>query len=103
MNTPIDINEIRPEGNENWRVLRLTRQGPVNFTCRIVRDTCSNFHIHENWDECFFVVAGVVSIDLAYSRHCLRPGQFLVVPSGVVHRSRVVGEATILVLDQEPS
>jgi mannose-6-phosphate isomerase-like protein (cupin superfamily) len=100
MNTPIDTDALRAAISRDWHAETLTTQGGVNLKFRVMRNTCSEFHTHEEWDECFFVLSGVVTIDLANSSHELSAGKFFVVPRGASHRSRVQGEATLLVLDQ---
>lgn len=88
-----------------WRIRRPGSPTPwppttgVNLKFRVMRGTVADFHVHADGPECFFVLSGIVTIDTDGASVTLEPGQFLEVPAGVRHRSRVEGEATVLVFD----
>lgn len=71
----------------------------VNLKFRVMRGTTADFHVHPNSPECFFVLSGTVNIDIESDSVTLSAGQFFEVPAGKSHRSRVEGEATLLVFD----
>jgi len=98
MQPPVDTLEIQRNHPENWFAQRLTSHNGVNLKFRVMRGTVGDFHEHTS-SECFFVLTGTVMIDLDSESVALAPGQFFEVPAGVRHRSRVSGEATLLVFD----
>ena len=60
------------------------------------------FHVHEDSDDFFLVLAGEVTIDRADGESvALGPGQLCVVPAGVTHRPRAESETHVLLI--EPS
>jgi mannose-6-phosphate isomerase-like protein (cupin superfamily) len=60
-----------------------------------------HWHVHPDSDDFFLVLAGQLEIDLEDGMVSLSPGQLYVVPRGVRHRPRALGEAHILLI--EPS
>jgi mannose-6-phosphate isomerase-like protein (cupin superfamily) len=58
-----------------------------------------HWHKHDNDDEFFYVVEGELLIDLEGRAVALKPGQGLVVPKGVTHRTRAPGRTVILMVE----
>ena len=62
-----------------------------------------HWHKHDNDDEFFYVVEGLLLIDLRDQSPDrtveLKPGQGLVIPHGVVHRTRALKRTTILMVE----
>jgi len=57
------------------------------------------WHSHPETDDFFLVLDGHLTIDLEDRSVELAPGELFVVPSGVEHRPRADGEATILLIE----
>jgi mannose-6-phosphate isomerase-like protein (cupin superfamily) len=57
------------------------------------------WHAHPGTDDFFLVLDGRLTIDLRDRSIELGPGELFVVPSGVEHRPRADGEATILLIE----
>jgi len=58
-----------------------------------------HWHKHDVDDEFFYVVEGELSIDLEDRTIDLRPRQGMVVPKGVVHRTRASQRTVILMVE----
>jgi mannose-6-phosphate isomerase-like protein (cupin superfamily) len=59
-----------------------------------------HWHVHPDSDDFFLVLAGALEIDLEDgSMVSLSPGQLYVVPRGVQHRPRAIGEAHIVLIE----
>ena len=59
-----------------------------------------HWHVHPDSDDFFLVLQGSLEIDLeGGSTVALAPGQLYVVPKGVRHRPRAIGEAHILLIE----
>ena len=58
-----------------------------------------HWHKHDNDDEFFYTVEGLLLIDLEGKTIELKPGQGFVVPRGVVHRTRAPHRTTILMVE----
>ncbi len=59
------------------------------------------WHLHENEDELFLVLRGVLQLELRDGTVTLRPGEFFIVPRGVEHRP--VAEEEVHLLMFEPA
>ena len=58
------------------------------------------FHKHDNSDDFFLVIEGVVTME--YEGHdsvTFGPGEMVIVPKGVVHRPRADHEAKVLLIE----
>jgi mannose-6-phosphate isomerase-like protein (cupin superfamily) len=51
----------------------------------IVRVTQGTPHVHEGYDEVYYVLYGTGTITLGEERHPLRPGTVAVIPAGLPH------------------
>lgn len=60
-----------------------------------------HWHKHDDDDEFFYVVAGRFLIDLEHRTVALDPGQGMVVPKGVVHRTRAPQRTIILMVENK--
>ena len=58
-----------------------------------------HWHKHDNDDEFFFVLEGHFIVDLEEKSVDLQPRQGLVVPKGVLHRTRAPERAVILMVE----
>lgn len=59
-----------------------------------------HWHVHDDTDDFFLVLAGTLEIDLEDGTMVtLTPGQLYIVPQGVRHRPRAVGEAHIVLIE----
>ncbi len=59
------------------------------------------WHLHEREDELFLVVDGELVLQLRDGNVALSTGEFIVIPRGVEHKPRAVGECRVILL--EPS
>jgi quercetin dioxygenase-like cupin family protein len=53
----------------------------------------TSWHIHP-FDQLYFVLEGVLTIDVAHEHHEVSPGHLVVLPAGVPHRNRNDGDVT---------
>jgi mannose-6-phosphate isomerase-like protein (cupin superfamily) len=53
------------------------------------------WHLHPDSDETFYGVDGELVIQFEDREVIVRPGQFVTVPAGVLHRTRPVGERSV--------
>ena len=58
-----------------------------------------HWHKHDHEDEFFYVIDGLLHIDIEDKIHDLQPGQGFVVPKGVIHRTRAPQRTSILMVE----
>ena len=58
-----------------------------------------HWHKHDNEDEFFYVIDGLLHIDLEGITHSLQPGQGFMVPKGAPHRTRAPERTSILMVE----
>ena len=61
----------------------------------------TSWHAHEDQDETFLLIEGRLTVQLRDGDVELTPGDLLVVPRGVEHCPKVVGEARFLLVGPE--
>lgn len=57
------------------------------------------FHHHENEDELFYVLKGTLIMDFENESKEIKAGEFLIVPRGVSHRPRAIGEVELMLFE----
>ncbi len=83
---------------EHWRPLVV---GALNGQEVKLAKFCGTFpwHHHDDADELFLGVAGVFRVEFRDRVVTLGPGELLVVPRGVEHRTVADGEASVLLFE----
>jgi len=99
MHPAIDLAEKLATFTETWqpRTVSLFNGHDV-----MVAKLCGEYHwhVHPASDDFFLLLAGALEIDLDDGATVtLAPGQLYVVPRGVRHRPRAIGEAHILLIE----
>jgi len=59
------------------------------------------WHVHENEDEMFFVVEGVLNLHEKDKIIIIRPGEFYIVPKGIEHRTVPQGHVKAILIEPE--
>ncbi|MES1228137.1 MAG: cupin domain-containing protein, partial [Armatimonadota bacterium] len=60
-----------------------------------------HWHKHDNDDEFFYVVEGQLLVDTEDQTFILNPGQGVVIPKGVVHRTRAPQRTVMLMVENK--
>ena len=98
----IDIHAIEDARNYKWFNQTLCKVNDSVVRVAMIEGEY-HWHKHDNDDEFFYVVEGLLLIDLRDQNPDrtveLKPGQGLVVPRGVVHRTRAPQRTTILMVE----
>ena len=56
-------------------------------------------HQHEQEDELFLVIEGILEMEFEDEVKRIRPMEFLIVPKGIPHRPRAIGEVKVLLFE----
>ena len=98
----IDVHAIDDARNYKWFNQTLCKVNDSVVRVGIIEGEY-HWHKHDNDDEFFYVVDGELLIDLRDQTPdrtvMLKPGQGLVVPRGIVHRTRALERTTILMVE----
>jgi len=99
MNAPVDLALKLASFAEAWQPRTVSLFNGHDVMVAKLRDEY-HWHTHPDSDDFFLVLAGQLEIDLEDgSMVSLSPGQLYIVPRGVRHRPRALGEAHILLIE----
>lgn len=95
---PFDAGRLADECAEPWWNQTLCR---VNESVARIGVFHGEFHWHKHdqEDELFFVLEGLLFVDLEDRTIPLKPRQGIVVPRGVVHRTRALERTVVLMVE----
>jgi len=94
----IDLQKLVDECKEPWYNQTLCRVNDSVVRLGIVHGEF-HWHKHDEEDEFFYVVEGLLAIDLEDRVVELQPRQGFVVPKGVMHRTRAPQRTIILMVE----
>jgi mannose-6-phosphate isomerase-like protein (cupin superfamily) len=94
----IDLNAIEDAKNYKWFNQTLCKVNDSVVRVGIIEGEY-HWHKHDNDDEFFYTVEGLLLIDLEGRTVELKPGQGFVVPRSVVHRTRAPHRTVILMVE----
>lgn len=96
----VDVNVVDAANTHPW----------FNQTLCVVNDACVrvgivqgeyHWHKHDEDDEFFFVLSGLLYVDLEDKTFALGPNQGVTVPKGVVHRTRADVKTVMLMVENK--
>ena len=94
----IDLNAIEDAKNYKWFNQTLCKVNDSVVRVGIIEGEY-HWHKHDDDDEFFYTVDGLLLIDLEERTVELQPGQGFVVPRGVLHRTRAPHRTVILMVE----
>ena len=94
----IDTNALAAATTHNWYNQTLCRVNGSVVRLGVIEGEY-HWHKHDADDEFFYVVEGLLVIDLEGRTVELGPGQGFVVPHGIVHRTRAPRRTVILMVE----
>ena len=94
----IDIPNLIEECNKEWQNFSLSEVNDCVVRLGVIHGDF-HWHTHDNEDEFFYVINGLLHIDLEDKIFDLHPGQGFMVPKGVSHRTRAPQRTSILMVE----
>lgn len=94
----IDIPKLIGESKKNWQNFSLSEVNDCVVRLGVIHGGF-HWHKHEDEDEFFYVIDGLLHIDLREKTFDLHPGQGFMVPKGVSHRTRAPQRTSILMVE----
>ena len=96
----IDIPQLIEDCTEKWQNLSLCNVNDSVVRLAVIEGEF-HWHKHEKEDEFFFVIEGLLLIDLEDNVIELKPKQGFIVPKGIMHRTRAPTRTSLLVIEQD--
>ena len=96
----IDIPQLIEDCTEKWQNLSLCNVNDSVVRLAVIEGEF-HWHKHEKEDEFFFVIDGLLLIDLEDKVIELKPKQGFIVPKGIMHRTRAPTRTSLLVIEQD--
>ena len=94
----IDVGKLAGECDERWFNQTLCRVNDCVVRLGIIQGEF-HWHKHDDEDEVFYVVEGTLLVDLEGETRELGPKQSIMVPRGVVHRTRAPEKTVMLMVE----
>ena len=95
----IDIPQLIEECTKKWQNISLCNINDSVIRLAVIEGEF-HWHKHEKEDEFFFVIEGLLLIDLEEQIIELKPKQGFTVPKGVRHRTRAPSRTSVLVIEK---
>ena len=94
----IDIPNLIEASKKEWQNISLSEVNDCVVRLGVIHGEF-HWHTHDNEDEFFYVIEGLLHIDLEDKTFDVRPGQGFMVPKGVSHRTRAPQRTSILMVE----
>jgi len=94
----IDIPNLIKESKKEWQNFSLSEVNDCVVRLGVIHGEF-HWHSHDNEDEFFYVIDGLLHIDLEEKTVDVHPGQGFMVPKGVSHRTRAPQRTSILMVE----
>ena len=94
----IDIQKLIEKSIKDWQNFSLCEVNDCVVRLGVIHGEF-HWHKHDHEDEFFYVIEGLLHIDIEDTAHDLQPGQGFMVPKGVVHRTRAPQRTSILMVE----
>jgi mannose-6-phosphate isomerase-like protein (cupin superfamily) len=97
---PLEVIDTNVEDAKNYKWFNQTLCKVNDSVVRVgIIEGEYHWHKHDNDDEFFYTVEGLLLIDLEEETVELKPGRGFVVPRGIVHRTRAPHRTVILMVE----
>lgn len=94
----IDIPNLIEECDKKWQNMSLCTVNDSVIRLAVIEGEF-HWHKHDKEDEFFFVIEGLLLIDLEENVVELRPKQGFTIPKGVLHRTRAPARTSVLIIE----
>lgn len=94
----IDVPKLIEQSTKKWQNLSLCTVNNSVVRLAVIEGEF-HWHKHDNEDEFFFVLEGLLLIDLKERLIELKPKQGFSVPKGTMHRTRAPTRTSVLVIE----
>ncbi|MFX0142070.1 MAG: cupin domain-containing protein [Candidatus Hodarchaeota archaeon] len=95
----IDFPKLIADCTKKWQNLSLCEVNESVVRLAVIEGEF-HWHKHKEEDEFFFVIDGLLLIDLEENLVELKPNQGFTVPKGVIHRTRAPSRTSVLLIEK---
>ena len=94
----IDITSMIDASKKRWQNYSLCEVNDCVVRLGVIHGEF-HWHKHDHEDEFFYVIDGLLHMDLEGKTHDLKPGHGFMVPKGIRHRTRAPKRTSILMVE----
>ncbi|MFX0083883.1 MAG: cupin domain-containing protein [Candidatus Hodarchaeota archaeon] len=95
----IDITQLIKQCTKKWQNISLCNVNDSVIRLAVIEGEF-HWHKHDKEDEFFYVIEGLLLIDLEEKLVELKPKQGFTVPKGVMHRTRAPNRTSVLLMEK---
>ncbi len=96
----IDISNLIANCSKNWQNLSLCEVNDCVVRLAVIQGEF-HWHKHDKEDEFFYVIEGLLLIDLEDKTINLKPNQAFTVPMGTIHKTRAPSRTSVLLMEKK--
>ena len=95
----IDVSKLIANCSKKWQNLSLCVVNDSVVRLAVIEGEF-HWHKHDMEDEFFYVIEGLLLIDIEDKTINLKPNQGFMVPKGIVHRTRAPSRTSVLLMEK---
>jgi mannose-6-phosphate isomerase-like protein (cupin superfamily) len=96
----IDVSKLIEQSTKKWQNMSLSTVNNSVIRLAVIEGEF-HWHKHDKEDEFFFVIDGILLIDLEGKVIELKSNQGITIPKGILHRTRAPARTSVLIIEDE--
>lgn len=96
----IDVSDLIDQSTKNWQNMSLCTLNNSVIRLAVIEGEF-HWHKHDKEDEFFFVLDGILLIDLKGKVIELKSNQGITIPKGILHRTRAPDRTSVLIIEDD--
>lgn len=96
----LDITNLIANCSKNWQNISLCEVNDCIVRLAVIEGEF-HWHKHDKEDEFFYVIEGLLLIDLEEKTIKLKPNQAFTVPMGTIHKTRAPSRTSVLLMEKK--
>lgn len=96
----LDITNLIANCSKNWQNISLCEVNDCIVRLAVIEGEF-HWHKHDKEDEFFYVIEGLLLIDLEEKTIKLKPNQAFTVPMGIIHKTRAPSRTSVLLMEKK--
>jgi mannose-6-phosphate isomerase-like protein (cupin superfamily) len=96
----IDVSKLIEQSTKKWQNMSLSTVNNSVIRLAVIEGEF-HWHKHDKEDEFFFVIDGILLIDLEGKVIELKSNQGITIPKGILHRTRAPARTSVLIIEDD--